>query len=161
PGASLESGFRPLGREPLAALRGLDDETHVPAAAALLDRIAHRELEGDAPAVDLHDLHVDADLETERRRRQMIDRDVRADRILAGVEVLEQKIAAGVLDVAYHARRRVDHALLAHEADAAALVHRDLAPRRKPYFQRLLHGALYPARSIARLSSAGPAFAGS
>jgi len=31
----------------------------------------------------------------------MIDRHVRADRVLAGIEMLEQEVAAGVLDVAH------------------------------------------------------------
>src|SRR5437764_776536 len=82
--------------------------------------LAHRELERHAAAVDLDDLHVDGHLQAKGRRRQMVDRYMRADRILAGIEMFQQEIATGVLHVAHHARRRVDHALLAHEADAAA-----------------------------------------
>ena len=42
-------------------------------------------------AVDLDDLGLDGDLQPERRGGEVIDRDVRADRILAGVEVLSRK----------------------------------------------------------------------
>jgi hypothetical protein len=42
-----------------------------------------------------------------------------ADRILPGLGVIEQDIAAGMLDVAAKRRRAVDSAFLAHEADSA------------------------------------------
>src|ERR1700683_3631494 len=52
----------------------------------------------------------------------MAHRDLDADRILARVGVFDQKIAAGMLHVAHQARRRIDAALLAHEADGAVAV---------------------------------------
>jgi hypothetical protein len=55
----------------------------------------------------------------------VIDRDVRADRVLAGIEMLQQEVAAGVLDIAHHARRRIHHAFFAHEADAPGFIHRN------------------------------------
>src|SRR5205807_1559066 len=68
--------------------------------------------------------------------------DMRADRILARVEVLQEEVAAGALDIVHHAGRGVHHALPAHEADAASLVDRERAVRRKILLQRRLHGAL-------------------
>ena len=57
-----------------------------------------------------------------RRGREVVDLDARADRVLAGVEVLEQQLAAGDLDVAHQHRRRVHAGVLAHEVDGAARV---------------------------------------
>jgi hypothetical protein len=67
---------------------------------------------------------------------------MRADRVLAGVEVADQPVAAGVLDVAHHLGGGVDHPLLAHEADAARLVYENFFRERKIFPQRCLHGAL-------------------
>src|SRR5712664_3375461 len=92
------------------------------AAADLLDRVANGETEYDFSPVDLFDTYLYCDLQPQRGRRKVIDRDVRADRILARVEVLEEEVAAGVLDIAHHAGRGVHHALLAHETDAASFV---------------------------------------
>ena len=119
------------------------------AAAALLDRVAHGEFEGDFAAVDLHDLASNRDLQAQRRGRQVIDRDVRADRVLARVEVLEQEVAAGVLDVAHHARRGVDHAFLAHEADAAGFVDGDALVSSRPAFSEgFMTGILWRERGL-------------
>src|SRR5258706_14103174 len=91
----------------------------------------------------------------------MIDHDLGAHRVLAGVEMREQPVAAAVFDVAHHHRRGVDHAFLAHEANATLLVNADLPFERKIFLQSRLHGALYPARSTAFLNSARFDFAGS
>ena len=61
-------------------------------------------------------------LHVRKRRREMAHRDLDADRIFAVVGVLHQKIAAGVLHVAHQARRRVDAALFAHEANGAVAI---------------------------------------
>ena len=47
----------------------------------------------------------------------MLDRDLHADRILAGVGMLDDQVAAGVLDVEDHGGGRIGARLLAHEAD--------------------------------------------
>ena len=57
------------------------------------------------------------------------------------IEVRQQEIAAGVLDVAHHARRRVDHALASHEADAARLVDLHALRVSEARLERGLHGA--------------------
>src|SRR5262245_4147687 len=58
-----ESGFRALGLDALEALGLVGDEAHVLAAAAFLDGVADRELEGHAALVDVDELDVDRDVE--------------------------------------------------------------------------------------------------
>ena len=55
----------------------------------------------------------------------MLERDLHADRILAGVGVFEDQVAAGDLDIAHQARRGIDARLLAHETDGAVAVDGD------------------------------------
>src|ERR1044071_10424719 len=83
----------------------------------------------------------------------MVDRDVRADRVLARVEVREQELAAGVLDIAHHARRGVDRALLPHEADAARLVDLHGLGMGEPGLEGFLHRGLMPRRAAMRSPS--------
>src|SRR5258708_40237418 len=108
-------------------------------------------------AVDFRYADFNRHLQTQRRGRQVIDRDMRADRILARVEMLEEEVAAGVLDIVAHAGRGVHHALPAHEADAAGLVDRERAVRRKILLQRRLHGAgFHQFKSERGISPAAP-----
>src|SRR5688572_2820222 len=99
-GASLQPGFRALRREALARLGRLDHEAHVGSPADFLDAVLHGKPEYHLAPVDLGDLHADFDFQPHGRGGEMVDRDVRADRVLARVEVLQQEVAAGVLDVA-------------------------------------------------------------
>src|SRR5262245_3325155 len=119
------------------------------AAPAFLDRVSYGKLEHHLAAVDFPDLHVDGYLQAEGRGGEVVDGDMGADRVLAGVEVADQPVAARVLDVAHHLRRGVDHAFLAHEGDAAAFIDEDFLGEGKPAPQGSLHGALKPARSTA------------
>src|SRR5204863_1798963 len=97
------------------------------------------ELESDFPPVDFRHTDFYFYFQSQRRRRQMINGHVRTDRILTRVDVLHQPVAAGVLDVAHHARRRVDHAFLAHEADAARFVDGDLLAEREARLEGSFH----------------------
>src|ERR1051325_11071942 len=105
PSSSFTSD-RPLLHSRLGALRGealarlcrLDHEAHVLAAPALLDRVLHRKSERDLAPVDFRNADLDRDLEPERRGGEVVDRDVRADRILALVEMLQQPVAARIFD---------------------------------------------------------------
>src|SRR6266513_913535 len=139
---SAEPGLRPLGGEPFPGLRRLDDEAHVRAAPDFLNGIFHRELENHFAPVYFRHLDFNRYLQAEGRGAEVINRDMRADRILARVEMLQEEVAAGELDIVHHAGRGVHHALPAHEADAASLVDRERAVRRKILLQRRLHGAL-------------------
>src|SRR5882762_4839039 len=139
---SAEPGLRPLGGEPFPGLCRFDHEAHVRAAADFLDGILHGKFENHFAPVYFHHLDFNRHLQPQRGRRKVVDRDMRADRILARVEMLEEEIAAGVLDIVHHAGRGVHHALPAHEADAASLVDRERAVRRKVLLQRRFHGAL-------------------
>src|SRR5262245_6663108 len=144
-----EPGLGPLRLDALEALGLVGHEAHVLAAPALLDRIADRELERHPSLLDIDDPDIDRDLEPERRGGQVVDRDMGAHRVLALVEMLEEELSARVLDVEHHPRRRVHHAFLAHEADAAALVHRDAFRGGEADLERALHGCivLQPARA--------------
>src|SRR6185436_5279662 len=95
----LKAGFGALRREALAGLCGVDDKAHVAAAADFLDRILHRKREHHLAAVDFGDGERDRGREAHRRGGEVVDGHVRADRVLARIEVLEQEVAAGVLDV--------------------------------------------------------------
>jgi len=71
---------------------------------------------------------------------------------LAVIEVREEEVAARILDVAHHARCRVHHAFLAHEGDAATLVHRDAIRRGETDLEGIFHGGivLQPGRPARR-----------
>jgi hypothetical protein len=56
----------------------------------------------------------------------MVDGDARADRVLAGVEMRQQQLAAGDFDVAHQHWRGVDARRLAHEVDGAVARHLEL-----------------------------------
>src|SRR5260221_11415882 len=92
-GASFRSGPGALRRQALARLRAVDDEARVRAAPDVLD-ILHRQRNHNLPPVDLDDFHFQVDGESQGRRRQVVDHYLRADRVLAGVEVGEQPVAA-------------------------------------------------------------------
>ena len=55
----------------------------------------------------------------------MLDGNLHADRILARIGVLDDEIAAGILDIADHRGRGIGARLLAHEADRALGANRD------------------------------------
>ncbi len=144
--------FRGLGLEPLHGFLHVGNEAHVFAAPDVVDGIARRNLEGDEPSLDLDDFHADDDGHAEQRRRQVIEFDPRADRVLARVEMLEQTVATGLLDVPRQGRRRIDPAALAHEADGARFVHDNAPLERKSRRQAWLHGNP-PLRFLNRYSN--------
>src|SRR5688572_14748038 len=150
----LELGgqLRAFGADSLAGFRGVDDEAHVAAASHFLERVFYRVFEADAPLVHLDDARLDGHRDAVRRRAQMVDGDVRADRVFARIEVREQEIAAGVLHVAHHARRRVDHVLAPHEGDAALFVDEHLPGKRQAGGERRFHAADFTSSS--RMASA-------
>src|SRR6266446_285000 len=126
------------------------------AAADFLDRVVNAEAEHHFSSVNLFYIYLYCDLQPERGRRKVIDRDMRADRILASVEMLEEEVAAGVLDIAHHAARGVHHAFPAHEADAASLVDGERAVRRKILLQRRLHARRSYTTALTVISPAAP-----
>src|ERR1043166_1236070 len=79
----------------------------------------------------------------------MLGRDLGADRVLAGVAVLQKEIAAGDLDVADEPRRGVDAALFAHEGDGAVAIDRDALGDADAGTQRIFHKSLLLAASAA------------
>ena len=134
--------------EPLERLCLID---HKPAVCAGADRfqvVLHFEIEAHLAA--LHRAHGRGDFDGHigQGRRQMADRYFDADRILVGVGVLEDEIAAGMLDVAHHARRGVDAPLFAHKADGSFAIDRDPAGARRARTQAVFHGssALFAGR---------------
>jgi hypothetical protein len=62
-----------------------------------------------------------------------------ADGILTGIGVIEQDIAAGLLDVAAKPWRAVDSAFLAHEADRAFAVDDQTVDLRDSWTKTALH----------------------
>src|SRR5215467_8544817 len=111
--------------QPVAHLLHVDDEALVRAVRDRVGAGGDRRLEGHAAAFDLDELHRHGDALAEERRPDVLPVDLGADRVLAGVEVLEQEIPAGVLDVADDARGRVDAAIRTHELDYPRVVDGD------------------------------------
>src|SRR5262245_46396704 len=72
----------------------------------------------------------------------MLDGDFHPDRILAGIGVLQDEIAAGVLDVADHRGRRVGACLITHEADGPLRADLDAVDAGHPRAKARLHAAL-------------------
>jgi hypothetical protein len=117
-------------------------------AADRVDLVAAAHLERDRAAFHLDQVHGELDLHAEERRREVIDLHARADRILAGIEMREQQLATGDLDVAHQHRRGVDTGRFAHEADRAIAIDGDVRRARKPGRQRGLHAPPF-ARVLA------------
>jgi len=69
----------------------------------------------------------------------MPDRDFHADRILAGVGMFKNEVAAGVFDIGDHPRGRVGARLLAHETDGALIVDDDPVRAFDAWTKALLH----------------------
>src|SRR5437870_1758062 len=121
----MSAALRHFLEQTLAHLLYVDDETLVGAARDRVGTVVDRRLEAHAPAIDIRKLDGDRDFGTEQRRAYVLPVHLGSDRVLARVEVPEQKVPARVLDVADDARRGVDAAVLAHEIDAARLVDGD------------------------------------
>src|ERR1051326_7378391 len=83
----------------------------------------------------------------------MVDRNVRADRVLARVEMREQELAAGVLDIAHHARRGVDRALLPKKAEPAQPAALHGLGMADPGLEGFLPRGLMPRRAAMRSPS--------
>ena len=97
------------------------------AAADEVLLVPRLDLEGHCAPFQFQNLAFDPDGHAEQRRREVLDLDARADRVLAGVEVREQQVAAGDFDVAHQHGGGVDARLLAHEGDGAVAVYGELA----------------------------------
>src|SRR5215471_18498339 len=110
--SSRGGGFCGLGLQPLDSLVNVYHEAAMCSAADLVDPVLCRHRKGDAASLHGGDDDRDFDGHPEKRRRQMLDRDLRAHGILAGIGVLEQKIAAGPFDIKHQVRRTVDAARL-------------------------------------------------
>src|SRR5690606_36421806 len=120
-GASHRLRLGDLGGDPLLQLLDLDDEAVVLAAADLLHRVAGDHVEADLAALDGGDGGGDLDLHAERRGAAVGHLYADADRVLAGVAVLQDQPQAGLLDVADKLGRGVDTQLLAEEVDGPRL----------------------------------------
>src|SRR5690606_27859498 len=100
------------------------------------------DVEGDRATLDFGDRDLQLDRHAHQGRREVVELDARADRVLAGVEVLEQQLAAGDLDVLHQHRRRIDARVLAHESDRAVAIDGELAGPRGAGGEGRLHGFL-------------------
>src|SRR5260221_4243641 len=84
-----------LGSQPLPRLCLVDDEARMATSRHRVDGVAHCHLESHAPPVHLSHRHGEVDPHIDQRCRQMVDLDARTDGILAIVEMIEEKVAAG------------------------------------------------------------------
>src|SRR5262245_3170079 len=109
------------------------------AGTHLVELVLHPGVEGDLAA--LHFAHAYADLNghAEQRRRKMLYRDFHADRILALVGMLDNELAAGVLDVENHGWGCIGTRLLAHETNGASAINKDAVGASDAWSQAWLH----------------------
>src|SRR5437879_2615642 len=121
----MSAALRFLPEQPLAHLLHVDDEPLVGAARDRVGAGVDRRFEAHAPAVDVRELDGYRDFGAEQRGAHVLPVHLGSDRVLARVEVPEEKVPAGVFDVADDARSRVDAAIVAHEVDDAGLVDGD------------------------------------
>src|SRR5256885_8554486 len=140
----MSAALRFLPEQPLAHPLHVDDEALVRAARHRVGAVVHRRLESHAPAFHTDQLDGDGDLGPEHRGAHVLPVDLGADGILAGVEVPEEKVPAGVFDVADDARGRVDAAIVAHEVDDARLVHGDFPRMGEAGLQAGFHFRSWP-----------------
>ena len=89
------------------------------AGADLVELVLDGGLEGDLAPLHRDDPHRDLDRHAHEGGREMLDRHLHPHRILARIGVLDDELAAGVLDVEDHRRRPIGARFLAHEADGA------------------------------------------
>ena len=78
----------------------------------------------------------------------MIELDPRANRVLSGLDVLEQEIAACHLDVVQHPGCGIHPALVAHEADGPIAVDGDPVGEGESGVEWLAHG-MSPGNALA------------
>src|SRR5437870_2572265 len=86
---------RGLRFDALEGLRLVDDEARMGAGADGVKLVLGGDFEGDLATVDRYGAHRDLDRHAHQGGREMPDRDLHADRILAGIGVLEDELAAG------------------------------------------------------------------
>src|SRR6185503_9508114 len=101
------------------------------------------DLEADDALVDGRHAYADLDRAAGQRRRQVFDRHLHAHRILAGIGVLQNEVAARELDIADQPRRGVDPGVLAHEADGAVAVDGDALDGGHTGLKAWFHGFSY------------------
>ena len=123
----------------------LDHESPVPGPPdGLAELVAHFDLEIDSGSLYRSHPHRDVHPRVEKSRPEVLELDPDPDRVLALVEVREDHLPAGLLDVAQHRRGGVDAERLPHEVDGALPVDvvalHALEPRRK----RVLHSLSSP-----------------
>ena len=136
---------RGLGLQTLEGLGLVDDEAGMGAGADLVEIVLDGGFELDLAALHRRHLHRDLDRHSHQRRREVLDHDLHADRILAGIGVFDDQLAAGMLDVEDHGGSGVGARLLAHEADGAPAVDDDAVDPRYAGTKARLH-VLIPSR---------------
>src|SRR5262249_9507574 len=114
-----------LRLEPLEGFGFLDHEPRMGAGADLVEFVLDRDLERYLSPVDRNDAHRDLDRHPHQGRGEMLHGHFHSDRILARIRVLEDKVSAGIFDVADHRGGGIGARLLAHEADGALRADRD------------------------------------
>ena len=149
--ASRTEPFREAFEAPALAL-DLDDE---PSVLRPSDRLAELvpdlDLEIDARPLDRGHPGRDIHPGIEEGRPEVLELDPDPDGVLAFVQVLEDHVAAGVLDIAQHRRRGIDAQRIAHEVDGALPVD-GLAPGAgKSGGERILHCLWVPCSREFRL----------
>src|SRR5712692_5046828 len=105
--------------EAFEGFRFFDDETRVVAGPDIVELVLDGNFESDLASFHRCDTHRDLDRHPHEGGREMLDRDFHAHRILARVGMLDDELAAGMLDVEDHGGGCIGACLLAHEPDRA------------------------------------------
>src|SRR5712691_9746549 len=139
-----------FGPETLGTLADVENEAGVGAARDRLQVVLGGNVEGYLAALDRRHRGRDLDVHADQGRGEVTDADLHSDRILVGVGVPEQEVAAGLLDVADEKRRGVDAALFSHELDAAVAVDHQPLDVRHSWTKALFHCDSLPAQPADR-----------
>jgi hypothetical protein len=133
---------RALGRlrpKTFMSLGYIDNETGMRRTSDRFKVVLRNHVESNLTPLDGSHCRSDFDCHAEQRRCGMPHCDLDADRVFPDVCVLEQEIAAGVLNVAYQLRRAVDATLLAHETNGTFVVDDDSSELRNSRAKALFH----------------------
>src|SRR5687768_10482882 len=126
PWLRLDAGeFRGLGLQPLLGAGDVDDKARMCSHAYGVELVFYGYVERHLAPIDRRDLDGDLHGATGERGRQMLEHDFHPDRVLAGIGMCNDEVAARVFDIADEPRRRIDARVLAHEADGAVDIDQD------------------------------------
>src|SRR5271165_852161 len=105
--------------EPFEGLRFVDHEARVATRPDIVEFVLDGDLERDLASLHRCDAHRDLGRHAHEGRGEMLDRDFHAHRILSRIGVLENELAAGMLDVEDHGGSCIGARFISHEPNGS------------------------------------------